>query len=148
MPVEHFRDARGCITVAWVGERVLYARFEKDICADVGERYARRLVELVRSVNSVQYFVDSRLVTEYDILARSAVVRAVLAYRLKFASMIVLSPAGVIGPTARIFASEMGTALEYLTSVPEFEARLRVAAPRASAILAETAEPAEKSRRK
>lgn len=129
--MDHISDQHGSVSVAWVGDGVLYARFENKISADVGERYAARLVVMIHQTESVKYFCDSRKLVNYDILARSAIVRAVLANRRKFASMVVLSWAGGVGPVSRTFASAIGDSVEYVTEADEFEARLLAAAPNA-----------------
>lgn len=129
--MEHISDQYGSISVAWVGEGVLYARFENKISADVGERYAAQLVAMIRDMEGVRYFADSRKLANYDILARSAVVRAVLANRRRFSSIVVLTWAGGVGPISRTFASAIGDSIEYVTEADQFEARLLEAAPSA-----------------
>jgi hypothetical protein len=127
--MEHIADQYGSVSVAWVGDGVLYARFENKISAAVGERYAARLVAMIRQTESVKYFCDSRKLVNYDILARSAIVRAVLANRRKFASILVLTWAGGVGPVSRTFASAIGDSIEYVTEPGEFESRMLRAAP-------------------
>jgi hypothetical protein len=127
--MQHISDQYGSISVAWVGEGVLYARFANKISADVGERYAAQLTAMVGGLQEVRYFADSRNLANYDILARSAIVRAVLANRKRFASIIVLTWAGGVGPISRTFASAIGDSIEYVTEAAEFEARLLQAAP-------------------
>jgi hypothetical protein len=127
--MEHIADQHGCVSVAWVGDGVLYARFENKISAAVGERYAARLALLIRQAESVKYFCDSRKLVNYDILARSAIVRAVLANRRRFASILVLTWAGGAGPVSRTFASAIGDSIEYVTEPDEFEARMLRVAP-------------------
>ena len=129
--MEEFADLEGCARIGWVAEGVLYARFERKISAEVGECVAARLLELSRKANSIRYFSDSRALTEYDILARSAIVRALLANRRHFASVVVLTWVQGVGPTARTFADAVGGLIEYLTDAQQFEARLFAAAPTA-----------------
>jgi len=145
--MEHFADDYGCVSVAWVGDSVLYARFERKISAQVGERYAARLLALVGEVESLRYFADSRNLTEYDILARSAIVRAVLSNRLKFASTVVLTWAGGAGPVSRTFASALDGSIEYLTDAAQFESRMLAVAPRANQAIEAAPKVAARSRR-
>ena len=146
--MEHFADQQGCVSVAWVGDAVLYARFENRISADVGERYAARLTSLVRDIPSLMYFADSRNLTDYDILARSAVVRAVLANRRKFNSLVVLTWAGGAGPISRTFASALGDTIEYMTDADAFEARLLTVAPNAKREVEAAPSSARRSQRR
>ncbi len=118
-----------------MADRVLYARFEGKITSQVGEKFATEFVALVQGTTELEYFADSRGLTEYDILARSAIVRALLSNRGKFASMVVLTCARGVGPTARTFADTLGRSIEYVADADEFEARLLKAAPLASQLL-------------
>jgi hypothetical protein len=129
--MEHIADQHGSVSVAWVADGVLYARLENKISAAVGERYAARLVMMIRQTESVKYFCDSRKLVNYDILARSAIVRAVLANRRRFASILVLTWAGGVGPVSRTFASAVGDSIEYVTEAGEFESRMLRVAPHA-----------------
>src|SRR5688572_12769877 len=108
-------DRHGGVSVAWVAEGVLYARFEGKISSQVGEKFATEFVALLHGASELEYFADSRGLTEYDILARSAIVRALLGNRAKFASMVVLMWARGVGPTARTFADALGRSIEYVT---------------------------------
>lgn len=145
--MEHISDQYGSISVVWVGEGVLYARFENKISAEVGERYAARLVAMIADLQAIRYFADSRNLANYDILARSAIVRAVLANRRRFASIVVLTWAGGVGPISRTFASAIGDSIEYVTEADQFEARLLRAAPDAKRELDALAAAAPRSKR-
>jgi hypothetical protein len=107
---------------------VFYARFEGAISPDVGERYAALLTALVADVRSLRYFVDSSALVSYDLLARSAILQAIMAHRSKFASIVALTWAGGAGPMGRSFATALGS-VEYVTSREDFDARLLAAAP-------------------
>src|SRR5690606_11173299 len=118
-PLERIMDGEESICVGWVGRGVLYARFVGTISADMGERYAARLTELIQHAESLRYFVDSSALTHYDLLARSAIIQAVMAHRRKFATIISLTWAGGVGPVGRSFAAALGN-VEYLTTREDF----------------------------
>jgi hypothetical protein len=127
-PLARIAAGEGSILAGWVGPGVFYARFEGSISADVGERYAALLKSLVGDVRSLCYFVDSSDLTAYDLLARSAILQAIMAHRSKFSSIVALTWAGGVGPVGRSFASALGN-VEYVTTREDFDARLLAAAP-------------------
>lgn len=127
-PLERIGVGEGAIRAGWVGPGVFYARFEGAISADVGERYAALLTALVCDVRSLGYFVDSSALVSYDLLARSAILRAIMAHRSKFSSIVALTWAGGAGPIGRSFGAALGN-VEYVTTREAFDARLLAAAP-------------------
>jgi hypothetical protein len=127
-PLVRIGAGSGTIRAGWVGPGVFYARFEGSISADVGSRYAALLTALVRDMRSLGYFVDSSDLASYDLLARSAILQAIMAHRSKFASIVALTWAGGAGPIGRSFAAALGN-VEYVTSRDDFDARLLAAAP-------------------
>ncbi len=129
--MQELADQQGRAKIGWVADGVLYARFENKISAPVGEWVATCLTAFAQEADGIRYFADSGALTEYDILARSAIVRALLANRRRFASLVVLTWVRGVGPTARTFADALGGSIEYLTDAKQFEAQLLAAAPAA-----------------
>src|SRR5688572_19137 len=79
-----FSDPEGSVALGWLEEGVLYARFAGALSAPLGRMFAAQLGVMVGSVSSVAYFSDGGLLTHYDLLARSAVIRVMLEHRRKF----------------------------------------------------------------
>jgi hypothetical protein len=128
--LERLSDPNGCAILGWVAPRVLYARFERSISADVGVRFASRFSSLMGDVSGVQYFGDSSGVTAYDLAALKVVMGALLAKREQLDLIVVRPWNGVLNSNARSLPDEFGY-LEYVSTSSEFEARLRAAAPTA-----------------
>lgn len=124
-----FGDESGFVSVGWIANRVLYARFSGGLSAEVGNACVQFVRGLLDDVESLSYFIDSRKLTHYDLLARSAFVRLVLANRKKFTSLAILIwPAGK-SPATAAFNAALGEPTEILTDPVDFDRRLRAAAP-------------------
>ena len=128
-------DAQGTVRVGWVGSGVLYARLERGLSAELGARYAQHVETVVARSSGVRYFIDAHTLTYYDLLARSAFVRLVLANRRKFASLVLLTWAEGIGPAARNVAATLGGSVDILVDALEFDVQLCAAAPLAKQVL-------------
>jgi hypothetical protein len=129
--LELLTDAAGSIAFGWIQERVLYARFDGRLSADLGSAFARRLGALVEPVDSLKYFADARCVQSYDLLARSAFVRVLLAHRRKFEVLELLAPLASSGPASRSMFESLGSSATITTDAEEFELRLFAVAPSA-----------------
>lgn len=128
-PFEVFGDDQGLVTVGWVGDGVLYARFVEGLSSNVGAAFARQLQSFVSQTPSLQYFADASALTHYDLLARSAFVRVVMANRRQFTTITILTWAEGVSSASRAFATVIGEAVNVLVDSKEFESRLLRAAP-------------------
>ncbi len=126
-----FEDGEGAVTVGWVGPSVLYARYRGSLSAEVGNALANTLRSLVAQQPSVQYFADASKLESYDLVARSAFVRVVLAERRRFKQITMLTWQAGITSSATAFVEAIGEPIELLTDAELFEARLCRAAPNA-----------------
>jgi hypothetical protein len=86
---------------------------------------------VVPAAKGVKYFYDSSDLKGYDLLARSAFFRVVMANRQQFSSLVFLSWVEGISLAARTFVEAMGEGAELLTERSVFEAKLYTLAPRA-----------------
>jgi hypothetical protein len=129
MALEIIEDDSGSVTIGWVGDAVLYCRYTGALTAELGARHAQRLQALIGAVESVRYFADASRLQQYDLLARSAFVRLVLANRRKFKSIVLLTWSAGISPVTEGVSQAMGGGTEILTDASAFEAKLLAAAP-------------------
>ena len=130
-PLELLRDDDGSVVLGWVGDGVLYTRFEGSLSAAVGAAFAARLEAYAVGAPAFEYFSDGSALGSYDLRARNAFIRVVLAQRSKFRTIVMLTWAGAVSSAARAFADAVGDHLDLLTGGPEFHVRLRAAAPQA-----------------
>ena len=130
-PLELLRDDDGSVVLGWVGDGVLYARFEGSLSAAVGAAFAARLEAYAVEGPVFEYFSDGSALGSYDLRARSAFIRVVLAHRRKFRAIVMLTWAGGVSSAALAFAAAVGDQVDILTGGPEFHVRLRGAAPHA-----------------
>lgn len=126
---ERMRDDEGSAVVGWAGDSVIYSRADGGLSADLGARFAAHVEKLMVGVSGVHYFADSSRLTRYDLLARSAFVRVVLANRRRFESFTFLIWPDEVSPAARAFASAIGGNVELCQEVGDFEQRLLRHAP-------------------
>lgn len=124
-------DSEGTVAFGWVCPAVFYTRFEGGLTSETGHAYASRLGALVARTVGVSFFCDSSRLKQYDLLARSAFVRVVLANRRKFASITMLTWAEGISQATRALVETLGDPIDLLTDIASFEARLLKAAPQA-----------------
>jgi hypothetical protein len=143
-PFELLADAAGSVTFGWADERVYYARFSRSLSARLGETFAGRLRAAAASVTSLKYFADARELESYDLLSRSAFVRAVGEQRRKFVQIDVLWWEGADWSDAVVAA--IGDPLFVTRDALTFETRLLTAAPRARNKLASKPESRHRSR--
>jgi hypothetical protein len=143
-PFELLADAAGSVTFGWADDRVYYARFSRSLSARLGETFASRLRAAAASVTSLKYFADARELESYDLLSRSAFVRAVGEQRRKFEQIDVLWWEGADWSDAVVAA--IGEPLFVTRDPLTFESRLLTAAPRARTKLASKPESPHRSR--
>lgn len=127
-PLELITDAVGSVTFGWVDEGVYYARFSRCLSAKLGDAFAARLREAAQS-RRLKYFSDGRALESYDLLARSAFVRAVVEHRRQFDELTLLSWDGA--EISAAFVTALGDRVIVARDGIDFEARLMACAPRA-----------------
>lgn len=127
--LELMGDAEGSVAVGWVSPRVVYARMQGGLSASVGIALSARLQTFVDRVSDLDYFVDASALSQYDLLARSAFVRLVLANRRKFKDLVILTWSQGISPASLALKSLLGEPTEILTNSSQFHGRLLRAAP-------------------
>jgi hypothetical protein len=129
-------DSEGSVAIGWVGEGVLYSRCEGGLSAKLGGNYANHLESLIRQIPRLEYFVDGSALVQYDLLARSAFVRVVLAHRRKFETISILTWREGISTAASRFTDALGGDVQLIAEKAEFSRRLMDSAPRAHQLLA------------
>ena len=134
-PLEMLRDSEGAVILGWVGEGVFYTRFVGVLSAELGEMVASHLKAVVAEATSLRYFTDASALRTYDLLARSAITRVVLAYRRRFTEIVLLTWAEGINAAERVFADAIGEPIHVITDLADFETRLVRAAPLAKQTL-------------
>jgi hypothetical protein len=127
--LEMLRDSEGAVILGWVGEGVFYSRIVGTLSVDTGEMLAARLRKAVAEVQSFRYFSDLSELQTYDLLARSAVTRVLLANRRRFADIVVLTWSEGVNAAERAFVAAIGDPISLLSDRIEFENRLLRAAP-------------------
>jgi hypothetical protein len=129
VPFETLKDAEGSVSLGWAGYSVAYAVVVGGFSAALGVRFANQLETLVSTETNVHYFADLSQMVRYDLLARSAFVRMVLANRRRFDSFTLLTWSEGMSRAAQTFAEALGGTVTLCTEVEEFERRLLVEAP-------------------
>jgi hypothetical protein len=128
--LELLTDEGGSVLLGWLAPDVLFVRFTGRLSSELADAYVPRLETLLQSSrHSVRYFSDASALTSYDLLARSAFVRMVLANRRALSSMVMLTWSAGVGPIAQNLAATLGDAVEVLTDPKQFDVRLLQAAP-------------------
>jgi hypothetical protein len=115
---------------------VYLVRASGDISAALGALQLSRLESALEDQTQIRYFCDGRGIRSYDLLARSAFVRLILAQRKKFAELVMLTWSDGLSTTGNAFAGAIGDPLVLLSSASEFDRRLYLAAPRVGEALA------------
>jgi hypothetical protein len=127
--LELLSDGAGSVLLGWLAPEVLFVRYTGRLSAELGDAYVARLQALLAGAPPVRYFSGASGLNSYDLLARSAFVRMVLANRRALSSMTMLTWNEGVGPVATNIAASLGDAVEVLADAKEFEARLLQAAP-------------------
>lgn len=117
---ERIFDRHGLIGSGRTAGDIFCARFERHISDRVGEAYANRLLASLGGIKEARYLLDLSELTSIDLLARSTLVRKVLANRQRFSRIVALTGTGVAGSA---FAQALGH-VERLVSAEEFYTRL------------------------
>lgn len=127
--METLSEAGGVIVVGWVGDGVLWAKLTGTLSATLGESYAVKLERYIKSCPGLRYFVDASSLHSYDLLARSATARVLMANRQRIKSVVVLSWSGGISPPSRAVIVALDDLVETTTSTERFDVKLTEAAP-------------------
>ena len=128
--LEVMTDGEGSIVVGWVVPNALYCRLSGGLSARLGSSFASKLGAMMEGKTSILYFSDASALKHYDLLARSAIVRVLLANRRSFESFTILTWAGGFKSVEQALAAALG-GVDLLTDKDEFELRLLRAAPTA-----------------
>lgn len=124
--LERISDRYGAAIIGWLLPRVLYARFERTISADVGVRLARRFSSLIGDTAELRYFADSSGVAAYDVMALRVVMDAMLSKREQLTQIVVRPWAAALGARAAALPGQF-EAMSYVASASEFDAQLAAA---------------------
>jgi hypothetical protein len=124
-----FSDEGGCVAMSWVGESVLWARFSGHLSRPLASAYAAELELRLACDTPVRYFVDASSLDSYDLLARTAAVRAVVSHRHRLRSLLVLNWSATVNAVGRAIMAAVGSPMKTTTSRPDFEASLLFEAP-------------------
>ena len=133
--LEMLRDSDGAVILGWVGEGVFYTRFGGTLSAELGKKVASRLKEALSEVPLLRYFSDASELETYDLLARSALTRVILANRRRFGDIVILTWSEGINAAERGLAAAIGDPIVIVTDPVDFETRLYRAAPLAKQTL-------------
>jgi hypothetical protein len=123
------RDSEGAVIVGWLAEGVFYTRMVGILSIELGEMLAAHLRKVLAELPSLRYFCDLSALQTYDLLARSAVMRVVLANRRRFADIVVLTWSEGVNAAEQAFVTAIGDPITLLTDPTEFEKSLLRAAP-------------------
>lgn len=134
-PLELIANEEGSVTLGWVDVGVYYARFIGTLSMDLSRQHNERVEAALARHSPLHYFADARALSTYDLDARSAFLRTVVAHRERFQSIVLLTWSMGITPIARELASNFGEPLAILADEQEFEERLLQVAPLARAKL-------------
>jgi hypothetical protein len=126
---EVLKDGVGAVVFGWADQGVLYTRFFDGLSAQNGRSYAARLTTLIARASAVHFFCDFGDLKHYDLLARSAFVRAFLSKRRSFASHTWLTWQGALSPAMRSLADNLGDSVTIVSDRDAFEGRLLRLAP-------------------
>jgi hypothetical protein len=127
--VETLSEPGGVIVVGWVGDAVLWAKFTGVLSASLGGSYALKLERYLKSCPRLRYFVDASSMDSYDLLARSATTRVIMAHRQRIRSMLVLMWSGDVSASSRALMVALDDTVEMTTSAELFDSKLTEAAP-------------------
>src|SRR6185503_16274775 len=128
-PLEMLRDTEGAVILGWLGDGVFYTRLVGTLSAELGEMLAAHLRKVLAEVPSLLYFSDVSSLQTYDLLARSAVTRVLLANRRRFTDIVILTWAQGVNAAEQAFVAAIGDPISLFTDPTEFEKRLLRAAP-------------------
>ena len=134
-PLELVADDEGSVTLGWVDAGVFYARFIGILSAGLSEKHTERLEAALTRAEAIHYFADCRALSSYELGARHAFLKMVLAHRRQFKSVVILTWSLGITPVTQAFAAAVGEPVDVLADELEFEARLLETAPLARAKL-------------
>lgn len=122
-------DADGSIAMAWVGERVLFARFQGSISAELARSHAARFDAMTAKTSGVAYFADGSALTRYDLLVRSAFARFVMSRPALFRSITLLAVEPSVARVLHPLTQTLNGLVELTNHPEDFELRLLSEAP-------------------
>ena len=134
-PLEIIKVDDGSLAIGWVGDRVFYAKTVGGFSVELCLAHSVRLDRAVRQQGVLAHFLDASLMTHYDLLARSALVRGLLGHRNDFTPLVILAWAGGVTSATAAFAAAIGDAATIVTDPVDFDQRLRQRAPLAQLCL-------------
>ena len=126
--LEQVGDERGSAFLGWLGERVLFSRFERAVSAELGRQFACRFTALMGDTVAVRYFSDYSDIESYDIGAFPLVFDAMFAKRNQLERVTLLPWRTQPSEKARAKLDSIGC-VEYAASAADFEARLGALVP-------------------
>jgi hypothetical protein len=135
LPLEVISDEQGSIAIGWVGPGVLFSRSSGGISAEVGSTHAARIQSFADESPSVSFFIDASRVKGYDLLARSAFVRVLMANRRKFCDLVLLTFSASATPAEESMVRVVGEPFDLLRLPAMFDDRLLAVAPHARQLL-------------
>lgn len=127
--LEMLRDEKGSVLLCWVGRSVLHAKFSGALSEQLGLAFVACLEAGLPEGRTISCFCDASALEHYDVVARSAFARLVLARRRQFNSIVMLVLSGGVTPATKAFVSAVGEPVTLLTSLHEFDRLLTAAAP-------------------
>jgi hypothetical protein len=122
-------DSDGTITLGWIAESVLWARFSGHLSGSLSEQYVAELERRLVGARRIRFFVDASALSSFDLLGRTAALRVLLTNRQRLASVCMLNWRGGTSPLGHSIASAMGGSMQAVTQRPIFEALLQQQAP-------------------
>jgi hypothetical protein len=108
---------------------VLWAKLTGKLSAALGASFAVKLERYIKSCPRLRYFVDASAMHSYDLLARSATTRVILANRARIKSMVLLQLSEGAAPSSRTMMVGLDDIVEITASTELFDAKLTDAAP-------------------
>jgi hypothetical protein len=127
--LEEFGDSEGSIVLGWVTDGILYGRVTGGLSAGLGSEYAARIQAFATEAGRLRYYCDASRLEHYDLLARSAFVRAVMANRRAFELLLICMPGNGLNPVEKAFVAVLGGGVDIIFDAGDFESRLYRAAP-------------------
>lgn len=122
-------DQDGSIMTGWVADRVLYARLQGVVSADLARAHTTRFDAMTAGASRIAYFSDGSGLSRYDLLARSAFARFVLARPGLFRSITLLAADETVARAVEPLTHTLGGLVLLTTDPEDFELRLLSAAP-------------------
>lgn len=128
--LEVLSDREGAVVFGWVAEDVHYAQVIEKWSSSLGMRYASRLERQLERRSSIRIFMDCSGVDTYDLCARNACQRVLVAQRQRIASIALLARTRIVQLGAQALAAHLPQGMLQVTiDRAEFVAQLDGIAP-------------------